>query len=67
MSALFLDELFNPPKLDTGARVRKKDAPLLGRKPGTVVSSGGWFAVIQWDGSPNTRREYILDLEADTA
>ncbi len=62
MSALILDELFNPPKLGTGDRVISKNGGLLGRKRGTVVSSGGWFAVIQWDGNPRSRREYIPDL-----
>ena len=67
MSGLFLDELFNPPRLDTGDRVHRKDAGLLGCKRGTVVSSGGWFAVIQWDGAPSQRREYIPDLEVENS
>jgi hypothetical protein len=62
MSGLFLDELFNPPKLEAGDRVRSKNGGILGRKRGTVISSGGWFAVIQWDGNPHSRREYIPDL-----
>ncbi len=62
MSALILDELFNPPKLETGQRVISKNGGLLARKRGTVVSAGGWFAVIQWDGNPLSRREYIPDL-----
>jgi hypothetical protein len=65
MSSLILDELFNPAKLDTGDRVRMKSGGILGRKRGTVVSSGGWFAVVQWDGNPKPRREYIPDLETE--
>ncbi len=67
MSALILDELFNPPKLETGDRVMSKSRGILGRKRGTVVSSGGWFAVIQWDGNPQSRREYIPDLAIEDA
>jgi hypothetical protein len=65
MPDLFLDALFNPPKLETGDRIHRKEAGLLGCKRGTVVSSGGWFAVINWDGNPKPRREYIPDLEVD--
>ena len=65
MNDSFLDELFNPPKLETGDRVAKKDAGILSRKRGYVVNSGGWFAVIRWDGSPKPRREFIPDLEAE--
>ena len=65
MSSLILDELFTPPTLDTGDRVHRKDVGLLGCKRGTVVSSGGWFAVISWDGNPKPRREYIPDLEIE--
>jgi hypothetical protein len=65
MSNLFIDELFDPPKIERGGRVINKAAGILGRKHGTVVSSGGWFAVIQWDGSPKQCREYIPDLEAE--
>jgi hypothetical protein len=64
MGNLFIDQLFDAPKLETGDRVVSKDAGLLGRKHGSVVSSGGWFAVVKWDGSPKTSREYIPDLEA---
>ena len=66
MSNLFLDELFDPPKIERGGRVVSKAAGILGRKHGSVISSGGWFAVIQWDGNPNPRREYIPDLEIET-
>jgi hypothetical protein len=62
MSDLFIDQLFNAPKLQTGDRIRKKDPGVLSRARGTVVSSGGWFAVIQWDGNSRPRREYIPDL-----
>jgi hypothetical protein len=65
MSDLFLDQLFDPPKIERGGRVVSKTAGILGRKRGTVISSGGWFAVIQWDGNPNPRREYIPDLEGE--
>jgi len=65
MSDSLLDDLFTPPDLDTGDRVVKKNAAILGRKHGTVVSSGGWFAVIRWDGNPTPRREYIPDLEVE--
>jgi hypothetical protein len=65
MSDLFIDELFNPPKLDTGDRIVRKDTGILSRKRGTVVSSGGWFAVIRWDGNPQPRREFIPDLEGE--
>jgi hypothetical protein len=65
MSDLFIDELFNAPKVETGDRVRRREAGLLGRKRGSVVSAGGWFAVISWDGHPNPRREYIPDLEIE--
>jgi len=65
MTRSFLDELFDPPKLDTGDRVIRKDAGILGRKRGTVVSSGGWFSVIRWDGNPKVRREFIPDLEIE--
>ena len=58
-----MDDLFNPPTLDTGDRVVRKEGSILGRTRGTVVSSGGWFAVIRWDGNPQPRREYIPDLE----
>jgi len=62
MAALILDEIFNPPKLETGDRVMSENAGILRRKRGTVVSFGGWFAVISWDGNPKPRREYIPDL-----
>jgi hypothetical protein len=65
MSESFLDELFDPPKLEAGERVIRKGAGLLGRKRGTVVSSGGWFSVVRWDGSPNLRREFIPDLKME--
>jgi hypothetical protein len=67
MSDLFIDALFNPPKIQIGDRVHRKDTPLLGRKRGSVVSCGGWFAVISWDGIPSPRREYIADLELEAA
>ncbi len=66
MTDSFLDDLFNPPKLETGDRVRK-DGGTLGHKRGTVVSSGGWFAVIRWDGNPKPRREYIPDLTVENS
>ena len=65
MTDSFLDELFNAPKLQTSDRIAKKDSGSFSRKRGTVISSGGWFAVVQWDGSPTPRREFIPDLEAD--
>jgi len=61
----FLDELFNPPKLETGDRVTKKELGSFSCKRGRVINSGGWFAVVQWDGSPKPRREFIPDLEVD--
>ena len=64
MADSFLDDLFNPPKLETGDRIAKKGSGGLGSKRGSIVSSGGWFAVVQWDGSPKLRREFIPDLEA---
>lgn len=65
MSSQILDDLFDPPSIQTGDRVHRKDGGLLGCKRGTVVSSGGWFAVISWDGNPKPRREYIPDLEVE--
>jgi len=62
MSSTILDEIFNPPKIETGDRVMTVNGGILGRKRGTVVSYGGWFAVISWDGNPKPRREYIPDL-----
>ena len=67
MSESFLDNLFDPPKLESGDRVMKKDGSMVERKRGTVVSAGGWYAVIQWDGSPKPRREFIPDLQAESA
>jgi|HubBroStandDraft_5_1064220.scaffolds.fasta_scaffold190411_3 hypothetical protein len=69
MSESFLDNLFEPPKLESGDRVVRAAAGLgmLGRKRGTVVSSGGWYAVVQWDGMPNPRREFIPDLTIDNS
>ena len=65
MSDSFLDELFDPPKFDSGDRVVRKDIGILGRKRGIVISSGGWFAVVRWDGNPKPRREFIPDLQAE--
>jgi hypothetical protein len=65
MSDLFLNELFNPPKLETGTRVLTKHGGIPGHQRGTVVSAGGWFAVIRWDGNPNPRGEYIPDLDVE--
>jgi hypothetical protein len=67
MNSLYLDELFNPPQLEILDRVHKKEGGILARKRGTVVSTGGWFAVVRWDGSSNSRREYIPDLALDVA
>jgi hypothetical protein len=67
MSKSFLDDLFNPPRLETGARVLAKDGGILGCRHGTVVSAGGWFAVIRWDGNPKPRREYIPDVEVENS
>lgn len=66
MNGSLLDDMFNPPKLENGERVFKREAGSLGRH-GTVVSSGGWYAVVQWDGNPKPRREYIPDLEIENA
>jgi hypothetical protein len=63
MADSLLDGLFDPPKLETGDRVVKKDGAGLERKRGSIVNSGGWFAVVRWDGSPTLRREFIPDLE----
>ena len=65
MADSVLDDLFTPPTLKPGARVTPKNSGILGRKRGTVISAGGWFAVIQWDGNPKPRREYIADLDPD--
>ena len=69
MSESFLNDMFQPPKLESGDRVVRTAAGLgiLGRKRGTVVSAGGWFAVVQWDGNPNPRREFIPDVEIDNS
>ena len=67
MTSLLLDDLFTPPALQTGDRVTRKPGAAMGLKHGTVVSSGGWFAVIRWDGNPSPRREYIPDLEIEDA
>jgi hypothetical protein len=69
MSESFLDNLFEPPKLESGDRVVLAAAGLgtLGRKRGTIVSAGGWYAVVQWDGLPNPRREFIPDLTIDNS
>jgi hypothetical protein len=67
MSSQVLDDLFTPPKLETGDRVTFQNGGILGRKRGTVISSGGWFAVIQWDQDPRSRREYIPDLAIEDA
>ena len=65
MSGPVLEDLFNPPKLNIGQLVRKKDAGLFERRRGRIVSVGGWFAVVQWDGIASHKREYIPDLEPD--
>jgi len=61
----FIDQLFEPPKIEIGERVRRKEPGILGRKHGTVVSVGGWFAVVRWDGHPSPRREFIPDLTVE--
>jgi hypothetical protein len=65
MGNLFIDQLFDPPKLETGDLVASKGGGILGRRQGRVVSSGGWFAVVKWDGNPKACREYIPDLEVE--
>ncbi len=65
MAESLLEQMFTPPKIETGDRVIRRDAGLVGRKRGTVVSSGGWFAVVQWHGNPKPRREYIPDLQIE--
>lgn len=65
MSDSFLDDLFVPPTLETGERVTRKDAGPHAHRHGTVVSTGGWFAVVRWDGIPKLSREYIPDLEVE--
>jgi len=65
MAESLLDELFNPPKFERGDRILKKDARGIERKRGTILSAGGWYAVVQWDGTANPRREFIPDLEVD--
>ncbi len=65
MSASLLDEMFVAPKMETGDRVVRKDPGILGRRRGTVVSSAGWFAIVQWDGNPTPRREYIPELASE--
>ena len=65
MTSLLLDALFTPPVLKTGDRVTRKQHGISGFQGGTVVSFGGWFAVIRWDGNPSLRREYIPDLQME--
>lgn len=65
MKNSLLDDLFVPPTLDIGERVTKKDTRLHTHRHGTVVSTGGWFAVVTWDGIPKPSREYIPDLEVE--
>ena len=65
MTDSFIDQLFEPPKMEAGDRVTRKDAGILGRKRGTAVRVAGWFAVIQWDGSPSPRREFIPELAVE--
>jgi hypothetical protein len=67
MTDSLLDQLFDPPKLETGNHVIKKDATGLARKRGSIINSGGWFAVVRWDGNPTPRREFIPDLEVDNS
>lgn len=65
MAGHLLDELFIPPILETGDRVTRQHSEETSPKHGTVVSSGGWFAIIRWDDGPSLRREYIPDLEVE--
>jgi hypothetical protein len=69
MPESFLDNLFEPPKFESGDRVVRAAGGLgiLGRKRGTIVSTGGWYAVVQWDGLPNQRREFIPDLTIENS
>jgi len=67
MAESLLDKMFDPPKLETGDRVVRGEAIGFARKHGTVVSSGGWYAVIKWDGAASPRREFIPDLELDNS
>jgi hypothetical protein len=67
MAESILDKMFDPPILETGDRVIRKDVTGLIRKRGSVISSGGWYAVIKWDGAASSRREFIPDLEVDNS
>ena len=67
MAESILDSMFDPPKLETGDRIVRREAIGLARKRGTVVSAGGWYAVIRWDGAASMRREFIPDLELDNS
>ncbi len=66
MSDLFIDDLFNAPKVETGDRVRRREAGLLGRKRGS--SRQRWRVVCRhklgWK-TRTRRREYIPDLEIE--
>jgi hypothetical protein len=65
MTDLLLNDLFVPPSLNIGERVIRKDLRLHEYRHGTVVSTGGWFTVVKWDGIPKSSREYIPDLEPE--
>jgi len=67
MAESFLDNLFEPSKLESGDRIVRRASGILACKRGTVISAGGWYAVVEWDGNPRSRREFIPDLEIDNS
>jgi hypothetical protein len=67
MSNSLLNSLFEPPKLEIGDHVTRRDPDNLPRRyRGTIVSVGGWYAVVQWTGLAKARREYIPDLQRES-
>ncbi len=67
MSSSLLNSLFEPPKLDVGDNVSRRDPDNLPRRyHGTIVSVAGWYAVVQWAGLGKARREYIPDLQRES-
>jgi hypothetical protein len=63
MSSALLDSLFEPPKLEVGDLVIRKDPDLPRGHHGVIISVTGWFALVQWTGIAKPSREYLPDLE----